>query len=105
LGLTDEAQRLVTLKMQDGPFRFPAFWGPGFDWAPDHNWGGSGMIAMQEMLLQEVGDTLYLFPAWPRDWDVRFKLHASRGTVVEAEMRKGKVINVHVMPKGRKTIY
>ena len=27
LGLTDEAQRLVTLKMQDGPFRFPAFWG------------------------------------------------------------------------------
>ena len=105
LGLTDEAQRLVTLKMQDGPFRFPAFWGPGFDWAPDHNWGGSGMIAMQEMLLQEVGDTLYLFPAWPRDWDVRFKLHASRGTVVEAEMRKGKVINVHVTPKGRKTIY
>ncbi len=105
LGLTDEAQRLVTLKMQDGPFRFPAFWGPGFDWAPDHNWGGSGMIAMQEMLLQEVGDTLYLFPAWPRDWDVRFKLHASRGTVVEAEMRKGKVINVKVTPKRRKTIY
>ena len=105
LGLTDEAQRLVTLKMQDGPLRFPAFWGPGFDWAPDHNWGGSGMIAMQEMLLQEVGDTLYLFPAWPRDWDVRFKLHASRGTVVEAEMRKGKVINVKVTPKRRKTIY
>ena len=105
LGLTDEAQRLVTLKMQDGPFRFPAFWGPGFDWAPDHNWGGSGMIAMQEMLLQEVGDTLYLFPAWPRDWDVRFRLHASRGTVVEAEMRKGKVVNVRVTPKGRKTIY
>ncbi len=105
LGLTDEAQRLVTLKMQDGPFRFPAFWGPGFDWVPDHNWGGSGMIAMQEMLLQEVGDTLYLFPAWPRDWDVRFRLHASRGTVVEAEMRKGKVINVRVTPKGRKTIY
>lgn len=105
LGLTDEAQRLVTLKMQDGPFRFPAFWGPGFDWAPDHNWGGSGMIAMQEMLLQEVGDTLYLFPAWPRDWDVRFKLHASRGTVVEAEMRQGKVINVRVTPANRKVSY
>ena len=105
LGLTDEAQRLVTMKMQDGPFRFPAFWGPGFDWAPDHNWGGSGMIAMQEMLLQEVDDTLYLFPAWPRDWDVRFKLHASRGTVVEAELRKGKVVNVRVTPEGRKTIY
>lgn len=98
LGMTDEAQRLVTLKMHDGPYRFPAFWGPGYDWSPDHNWGGSGMIAMQEMLMQEVGDTLYLFPAWPKEWDVRFKLHASCGTVVEAELRQGKVINVHVTP-------
>ena len=98
LGLTDEAQRLVTLKMHDGPHRFPAFWGPGYDWTPDHNWGGSGMIAVQEMLMQEVGDTLYLFPAWPKEWDVRFKLHASRGTIVEAELRQGKVINVHVTP-------
>ena len=98
LGMTDEAQRLVTLKMQDGPHRFPAFWGPGYDWTPDHNWGGSGMIAMQEMLMQEVGDTIYLFPAWPRDWDVRFRLRASRGTIVEAELRQGKAINVRVTP-------
>ena len=98
LGLTDEAQRLVMLKMQDGPYRFPAFWGPGYDWSPDHNWGGSGMIAVQEMLMQEVDDTLYLFPAWPKEWDVRFRLHASRSTVVEAELRRGKVINVHVTP-------
>ena len=98
LGMTDEAQRLVTLKMQDGPHRFPAFWGPGYDWTPDHNWGGSGMIAMQEMLMQEVDDRIYLFPAWPRDWDVRFRLRASRGTIVEAELRQGKVVNVRVTP-------
>ena len=98
LGMTDEAQRLVTLKMQDGPHRFPAFWGPGYDWTPDHNWGGSGMIAVQEMLMQEVDDRIYLFPAWPRDWDVRFRLRASRGTIVEAELRQGKVVNVNVTP-------
>lgn len=98
LGMTDEAQRLVTLKMQDGPHRFPAFWGPGYDWTPDHNWGGSGMIAVQEMLMQEVDDRIYLFPAWPRDWDVRFRLRASRGTIVEAELRQGKVVNVRVTP-------
>lgn len=102
LGMTDETQRLVTLKMQDGPHRFPAFWGPGYDWTPDHNWGGSGMIAVQEMLMQEVGDTLYLFPAWPKEWDVRFKLRASRGTTVEAELRRGKVINVNVSPARNK---
>ncbi|MBO6187201.1 MAG: hypothetical protein J6O23_01700 [Prevotella sp.] len=101
LGLTDEARRLVTLKLGDGPHRFPAFWGPGYDWTPDHNWGGSGMIALQEMLLQEVGDTLYLFPAWPREWDVRFRLHASRGTVVEAELRQGHIVNVTVTPASR----
>jgi len=102
LGLTDEARRLVQLKLGDGPHRFPAFWGPGYDWTPDHNWGGSGMIAMQEMLLQEADGKLYLFPAWPHDWDIRFKLHASGNTVVEAEMRGGKVVSVNVTPAVRR---
>lgn len=101
LGLTDEAARLTKLKLQDGPYRFPAFWGPGFDWSPDHNWGGSGMIGLQEMLIQEVGDKLYIFPAWPKAWNVRFRLHASRGTTVEAEMHDGLVINVKVTPLER----
>jgi hypothetical protein len=101
LGLTDEAETLITQKMADGPYRFPAFWGPGFDWSPDHNWGGSGMIAMQEMLLQEVGSKLFLFPAWPKQWNVRFKLCASRGTTVEAEMKDGQVVNVKVTPQDR----
>lgn len=92
LGLTDEAQRLTELKMGDGPYRFPAFWGPGFDWSPDHNWGGSGMIGIQEMLLQEAPDgQLLLFPAWPREWDVRFRLHATDGRIVEAEMKGGRI--------------
>ena len=101
LGLTDEARRLLELKMGDGPHRFPAFWGPGFDWSPDHNWGGSGMIGMQEMLMQEAGNKIYLFPAWPREWDVHFKLHASDNTIVEAELQGGKVVNVKVSPQSR----
>ncbi|HET7732921.1 MAG TPA: DUF5703 domain-containing protein, partial [Paludibacter sp.] len=85
LGLTDEAKRLNTLKLADGPYRFPAFWGPGFDWSPDHNWGGSGMIGLQEMLLQTTDDgKILLFPAWPREWNVHFKLHAPKNTTVEA---------------------
>ena len=99
--LSDEAARLLRLKLANGPHRFPAFWGPGYDWTPDHNWGGSGMIAMQEMLMQEVGNKIYLFPAWPHQWDIRFKLHASGNTTVEAELRKGKVVNVKVTPSSR----
>lgn len=96
LGLTSEAARLAQLKMGNGPYRFPAFWGPGYDWSPDHNWGGSGMIGMQEMLLQEVGDKLYIFPAWPRHWDVSFRLHASGNRIVEATLKNGTVEGVKI---------
>ena len=91
LGLTDEAARLIQLKMGNGPHRFPAFWGPGFDWTPDHNWGGSGMIAMQEMLMQEVDGKIVLFPSWPKHWDVSFRMHANGGRVVEATLKNGKI--------------
>lgn len=102
LGLTEEARRLTLLKLADGPHRFPAFWGPGYDWTPDHNWGGSGMIGLQEMLLQTNGDQLLLFPGWPKEWDVHFKLHAPGQTTVEAELKDGKLIRLKVMPESRK---
>ena len=101
LGLTKEAQRLTSLKMKDSDLRFPAFWGPGYDWTPDHNWGGSGMIGLQEMLLQTNGDQILIFPSWPVEWDVHFKLHASKNTTVEAELKNGKVVNLHVYPAER----
>ena len=102
LGLTDEAKKYTLLKLQDSGRRFPAFWGPGFDWVPDHNWGGSGMIGVQEMLLQSNGDKIYLFPAWPTDWDVHFKLHAPGNTTVEAELKNGVVNIIDVQPESRK---
>ena len=92
LGLTDEARRLITDKLADGPYRFPAFWDPGFDWAPDLNRGGAAMIGLQEMLLQESPDgTPILFPAWPREWNVSFRLRATGGRVVEATMNGGRI--------------
>lgn len=103
LGLTDEAFKLNSEKWADGSHRFPAFFGPGYDWTPDHNWGGSAMIGFQEMLMQTSGDKIYLFPAWPLDRDISFKLHAPEGTVVEAELRDGKVTNLKVTPEERRT--
>jgi hypothetical protein len=104
LGLTEEAKQLNTLKLADGPYRFPAFWGPGFDWSPDHNWGGSGMIGLQEMLLQTTDDgKMLLFSAWPREWNVHFKLHAPQKTTVEVELKNGKVTIIQVLPESRKS--
>ena len=36
--------------------------------------GGSGMIGLQEMLMQVDGKEILLMPAWPADWDVDFEL-------------------------------
>jgi hypothetical protein len=101
LGLTDEAAAITVKKLRNAPRRYPTFWGPGHDWVPDHNWGGSGMIGLQEMLMQTPGDKIYLFPAWPKDWDVHFKLHAPGNTTVEGELKNGKVVSMKVWPESR----
>lgn len=102
LGLTDEAKKLVTKKLESAETRFPTFWGPGYDWTPDHNWGGSGMIALQEMLLQTNGDRILLFPAWNKSWDVHFKLHAPYNTIVECKLENGTVKLLKVTPENRR---
>ena len=90
LGLTDEAKRLNTEKLSDGPYRFPAFYDAGFDWAPDLNRGGAGMIGVQEMLVQEDEDNNpVLFPAWPREWDCSFCLYISGRRCIEATIKNG----------------
>lgn len=102
LGLTEDAARMTVMKLQNSGRRFPAFWGPGFDWAPDHNWGGSGMIGLQEMLLQTDDKKIYLFPAWPKEWDVHFKLHAPYQTTVEGIVKNGKAEILKVSPESRR---
>jgi hypothetical protein len=42
------------------------------------------MIGLQEMVMQTVDDAILLVPAWPREWDVDFRLHAPNRTIVEA---------------------
>ncbi len=102
LGLTEEAAEIETKKMKDSQRRFPTFWGPGHDWVPDHNWGGSGMIGLQEMLMQTDSAKIYLFPAWPKIWDVQFKLHAPFNTTVEGSLKDGKLEWMKVTPESRK---
>lgn len=102
LGLLPEARDLVWRKLQNGKHRFPAFFGPGHDWTPDHNWGGTGMIALQEMLMQDVGDSILILPCWPKDWNVSFKLHAPKQTTVECVYRGGKIEKLNVFPESRR---
>ena len=81
--------------------RFPAFWGPNFDWTPDQTHGNVAAMALQSMLLQTDGARILVAPAWPKDWDVDFKLYASNNTAVEGSIKGGKLEHVKVTPGKR----
>lgn len=112
LGRADEARDYLVhrvrlrgldlLRDASYPMRFPAFWGPGYDWVPEQCHGGVVQAALQAMLLQCEGDAIFLLPAWPKDWDVRFKLHAPRNTTVDGEVRAGRLVRLEVLPESRR---
>lgn len=93
LGLTDEAKDLEVsnFSTKHESSRFPAFWGPNYDWVPDQDHGNVAVNALQKMLLQYDGDDLHILPAWPKDWDVDFSLFAPGRTRVECKLRDGRI--------------
>jgi hypothetical protein len=100
LGFTEDARAVAEYKLGDSGERFPAF-RHSDDWAPDHNWLGAGTIGLQEMLMQTPGNRILLLPAWPRDWDVDFRLHAPGNTVVAGTYRDGRLQTLDVDPPRR----
>jgi len=104
LGLTETAADYVVdrAKNKHAASRFPAFWGPNFDWVPDQDHGGNLMMTLQTMLLQADEGKIRLLPAWPRQWDVDFKFHAPHRTVVEGRLMNGQLTDLKVTPSARR---
>ena len=92
---------MFVLTRKDKQCRFFAFWDHGSDYVPDEDNGGNGLNALQLMLLESEGRRLLLLPAWPKEWDCNFKLHAPLQTTVEAKIRDGKIESLRVEPKER----
>lgn len=104
LGLGEEARTYVVgraRKWHEGS-RFPAFWGPNYDWVPDQDHGGVLLKTVQAMLFQTDGRRIFLLPAWPQDWDVDFRLHAPYRTIIEGRVSGGKVERLKVRPSSRR---
>jgi uncharacterized protein DUF5703/glycosyl hydrolase family 95 len=103
LGLTEEAATLTSQNFNASTtsYRFPTMWGPNYDWTPDQCHGSVAMTALQRMLVQYEGDEIYLFPAWPKEWDVEFKLHAPQNTSIEATLKNGEITRLKVTPMER----
>lgn len=105
LGLADEAGAMVVARAarSDEASRFPAFWGPNYDWVPDQTHGANIMNTLQAMLLQTDGDRILLLPAWPAAWDVSFRLHAPKRTILTGRVRDGELVELDVDPPERRT--
>ena len=103
LGLTDQVREFLVSRLGSSyqVARFPTMWHGGYDWMPDHCHGGVGMIALQAMLMQCEDEKILLFPTWPKDWDVNFKLLAPYNTTVEGVYKDGKLQDLKVTPESR----
>ncbi len=75
--------------------------GHWIDAFPDMDHGGCAMVGLQEMLLQTPGERILLLPAWPKDWDVKFKLHAPKETTIECVVRGGRITKLKVVPESK----
>ncbi|MGB2823200.1 MAG: LamG-like jellyroll fold domain-containing protein, partial [Phycisphaerae bacterium] len=104
LGLTQQAREAIVSRARrhDRTQRFPAFWGPNYDWTPDQTHGGVLMSTLQTMLLQTDGRRIRLLPAWPKEWEADFKLHAPYRTLIEGSVEGGKLTRWRVTPQERK---
>ena len=104
LGLESEARRILLAKVANGnhAFRFPAMWGPNYDWLPDQDHGANLMETLQLMLLQCDGNAIRVLPAWPAEWDVHFRLRAPGNTIVEVDYRGGNIESLAVSPGARR---
>ena len=85
-------------------YRFPAFMGHMQDYQPSSDHLAVMSTALQLMLLAPSDDGAggaLLFPAWPCEWDVDFKLHAPRRTTVRGRFVGGALVQLDVLPPER----
>jgi hypothetical protein len=103
IGLTDEAKKMVveSFSVWDKNFRFPGFWGPNYDWTPDQDHGCVAMNALQRMIIQYEDNQVHLLPAWPKEWDVHFKVNAPGNTRIEGTFENGKLKNLKMTPENK----
>ena len=59
-------------------------------------------IVRMGIALVPEGRRIFLLPAWPKNWDVDFRLHAPYQTVVEGMVRGGKLVKLNVTPQSRR---
>ena len=103
LGRTDDAGNLALARFSDAasPGRLPLQRGAGTDLAVL----AEGMAGLHAMLIASEPDPkgrIFLLPAWPRKWDVTFRVRAPGSTVVDGTVEGGKLTRLVTAPVERR---
>ena len=105
LNQTEDAKsQVVSRAGVTSMFRFRGFAGHMQDYEPSLDHFSFMRTGMHYMLLQPVDDAkqrILLFPTWPIEWDIDFKLHAPLSTTIEAACINGTLTKFIVTPKSR----
>jgi len=56
----------------------------------------------EEAIMLTYDDTIGLLPAWPKEWDVTFKLRAPKNTSVEGRVKHGEIVTLDITPEDRR---
>ena len=105
LGMAEEAREHIAdraLTHSKKIYRWPTYWGPNFDWSPDQDEGGIFLTTIQSMIMQCEGDRIFLLPAWPKEWNCDFKLHAPQNTTIAGRVENGELKDLVVAPESRR---
>lgn len=106
LGVEDQARDYLVERAKNylGNYRFPVYWINPWNSAPCQDHGSILLRTAQAMLLQNdpYSDQIYLLPAWPKEWNVEFKLCAPHRTTVEGKVKAGRLIDLKVTPEARR---
>jgi hypothetical protein len=109
LGMTEQAAAMVIQRALTGPapgYRFQGFMPHMQDYEPSADHLANMNSAVNWMLLQSGDDnygntSIILFPAWPCNWDVKFKLWAPGNTTVEVDYMDGVLLQLTLVPASR----
>ena len=82
---------LKQVNMTDERYSFPGIYGPNYDETPDQDHANGLSIGFIHTLLASSGEKNLLFGAWPKNWNVSFKLPLYSSKSVTAEYEDGKI--------------
>lgn len=105
LGMTERAEDILihNVRLKNPGTRFPAMWGPIYDGVPDTDHGANIIHLLQEMVMQIKNGQIFILPAFPEKWNVYFRLHADKNTVITVEYENGCLRELSVFPESERS--